>query len=512
MPGNPSYQWCFDEYPWLRKLHDFNDPYIVIKKAAQLGFTEYAINRSLFTLDQLKRNVLYALPNERPDAMGFSKGRINPAAELSPHIEGLFSVSKSEGHKITKDGRNFYIRGANSPAGFRQIDVGLVVLDELDLMEEGMIGLALHRMDGQPEGQKQLIGLSTPSIDGKGIDKEYTDSTQESYYFPCPSCSRLITLTYPECLVITAESPTDPKVLNSYLCCPKCKKELPHKAKPEFLRDGDWHALFPDRLRRGFYINQLFSCRLTPGEIAEHALRGRYDLVAKTELYNSRLGLTFADDGAKITDETLNNLRGEHINGEAADNFFVTMGCDVGQDRHHVCIMGWKFRPGSRDILNSSKGRLLYFGTVETLGEAEELMKKWKPRMTVFDSQPDKQKTVALAKKWNGICYCCWYSLSKHTKDIQAKDEQSISVNRSFWLGKTFDLLQGKLIELPIDMNLEFRSHLMSTVKVYRASDDGNPYTEFSKRDSVNDHYLHALNYAVIALGKSAGGGTTEHY
>ena len=134
--------WSFHFHPWLRQIHDDDSPEIVIMKGAQLGFTEYALNRTLWTLDQQRHNGLYTLPNKRPDAVGFSRGRVNPASDLSPYIEDLFAISRSEGHKITKHQCSLYIRGARSRNCFKQIDVALVVLDELDEMSDEAVNLA----------------------------------------------------------------------------------------------------------------------------------------------------------------------------------------------------------------------------------------------------------------------------------------------------------------------------------------------------------------------------------
>ena len=236
--GEPPAPYSFYRYPWLKTMHDDDSQEIVIMKGAQLGFTEYALNRTLFALDQIKVNVLYALPNERPDAMGFSKGRINPAADLSPYIEGLFAISKGESHKITKDSKSLYIRGARSRICFKQIDVGLVVLDELDEMTDEAVNLARYRLAGQMKS-KQLIMLSTPHIEEPGIHKQFLETTQNHFFFPCPACNKHIELSYPDCFKITAEDAMDPNVGNSYYCCPECNAKIDHENLAAYLNKGD---------------------------------------------------------------------------------------------------------------------------------------------------------------------------------------------------------------------------------------------------------------------------------
>ena len=54
--------YSFLHHPWCREIHNSKAAFTVAMKAAQLGITEAGINRAFFTLDQLKRDVLYVLP------------------------------------------------------------------------------------------------------------------------------------------------------------------------------------------------------------------------------------------------------------------------------------------------------------------------------------------------------------------------------------------------------------------------------------------------------------------
>ena len=56
--------YSFKHHPWCREIHNSKAAFTVAMKAAQLGITEAGINRAFFTLDQLKRDVLYVLPDD----------------------------------------------------------------------------------------------------------------------------------------------------------------------------------------------------------------------------------------------------------------------------------------------------------------------------------------------------------------------------------------------------------------------------------------------------------------
>jgi hypothetical protein len=511
--------WSFLLHPWLKTLHDDQCSEIVIMKGAQLGFTEYALNRTLFTLDQLKQNVLYALPSTRPDAVNFSRSRLNAAAKLSPYIDNLFSVGDNEMQKITKDYRTLYIRGSNSRGGFKSVDVGLVVLDECDEYSQESVGLARQRTRGQMTAY-QLIMLSTPHLPGQGVDLYYQETDQRHYKFPCPHCSRWIEFRYPESIVITAESLTDKSINDSYLQCTKCKHKLSHEEKYIYLNNGKWIPEYPDRPLHGYAINQLYSSAhgANPVELARQEIRGRYNVAEKIEFYNSTLGLTYVAEGAQLTEEHINECikMKDYNNGDRKQSrdHVITIGIDVGQEKHHVSVVAWQFDPSlSRtDITISSVGKLLYYGTVNSFEEANDLIKHWQPRFIVVDAQPEAREAVSLCKRWRGICFTCYYSLKKVSREIERgnKSEFSLSVNRTYWLDVALGKVRNKMMALPNDLSFEYRSHLKALTKTYTTDADGNLVSMYAKKENDADHYAHALTYATIAMALMAGTGDNQ--
>ncbi len=68
--------YSFLRHPWCREISDSTAPFNSTMKGAQLGITEVAINRAFYTIDILKRDVLYVLPTAI-NAGDFSKSRCN---------------------------------------------------------------------------------------------------------------------------------------------------------------------------------------------------------------------------------------------------------------------------------------------------------------------------------------------------------------------------------------------------------------------------------------------------
>ncbi|MDB4726484.1 phage terminase large subunit family protein, partial [bacterium] len=172
--GNYSFKY----HPWARAMHDCVDEMMVGQKGAQLGFTEVALNKTFYNIDILGNSVLYVLPTSH-DASDFSTSRFDPALELSPHLQKLFSDVKNIGHKRAGSA-NLFVRGSRSRSQLKSVPVSVAIVDEIDEMVQDNIALIDERMSGQMT--KQSFYLSTPTIEHYGINKYYQQSSQDHWF------------------------------------------------------------------------------------------------------------------------------------------------------------------------------------------------------------------------------------------------------------------------------------------------------------------------------------------
>ncbi len=495
-------QWSFRHYPWLKELHDLNDQECYAQKGAQIGFTEFAINRAIYYVDQIHKDVLYILPNSQPDAGDFSLARFNPALEASPYLSSIFTSTRNVGLKRSTNGA-IYIRGSRSEAQMRSIPVGLLIMDEIDLFAQRSIALARERLSGQLNFQ--LWGISTPRIPDKGINLLYEASTQEHFTFRCPSCSRFTTFTFPESLVITAEHYNDPAVLDSYYVCRECGAKLPHEAKPEFLADAIWVPQYPGRITRGFHINQMYSYTVTPGQLAIQRLKALNDEVEEQEFYNSKLGLPHIVKGSRVDTTMIESAKGDYRNGTPSGGTgFRTCGIDVG-NWLHIVVQDWKFDSSvkSTDINAQARSRLLYADKVETFDEIPEILEYFKVRKTVIDANPARRAALSLARRFPGFIYLCFYIKNMSGRDISVNDEEfRVSVDRTTWLDTSLARYKHNSIVIPYDLPQEFSDHITALVKVPLKDNDGERFYKYENTRA--DHYAHAQNYSEIALKLAA--------
>jgi len=495
-------RWSFEYHPWLREMHNSTADENYGQKAAQMGYTEWLLNIAFFCIDVRRWDVLYVLPSKTPDASDFSAARFDAALELSPHLQSMFSDVKNVGHKRAGTA-NMYLRGSQSKSGLKSVPAGALCLDEYDEMNQDNIPLVKERVSGQFE--HQINGVSTPTIDDYGINKEFNLSSKEEFFFKCIKCSRQTNLVFPDCLKITGEDLTDPGLKNSHLICKECKQELPHETKRKWLKDGIWVPARPQIVDvRGFHINQMYSSTIKPVTLARSVLKAQFDPAEEQELHNSKMGLPHIVEGARITDEYINRCKTGHANGHMPPpGALVTMGVDVGRF-FHVWIDQWALGDViGNDINTDAQPKNLIHTKVRDPSELDELMGDFGVQAAVIDAQPERRAAFAFSQRFWGYVWMCFYGRGMMGKQIheQKSDtgEPIITVDRTSWLDQSLGRFKAQTILMPKDTHMECRQNLKSLVRIFEKDPQGNPVGRYIKA-TKDDHYAHARNYSEIAL------------
>ena len=502
--------WSFRHHPWLREMHDSDAELNVGQKAAQMGFTETILNIVFFAIDVKGIDCLYVLPAKTPDASDFSAARFDPALEMSPHLANMFSDVKNVGHKRAGT-TNLYIRGSRSRASLKSVPTGLIVIDEVDEMTQANIPLAMERASGQVEKMTWMV--STATIHNFGINKFFLGSSQNHFQFKCPLCGRFTELTFPESLVVLGEDHNDPAVKGSHLVCKECKGQLRHETKPDWLATGRWESSFTDRDSAGWYVNQMYSCTVSPVEMAKSYLLAQSDPAAEQEFHNSKMGVPHEVKGARVTDQDLENCKRGYKREDARGGGFVTLGVDVGKFLHYE-VDEW-FLPaanyGGPDINVSAHCKVLTHGKIKDFEELDGLMRLFGVAFCVIDANPERRKATEFANRFYGRVKLCFYGRGVQGKTIHVSEaEPTLTVDRTSWLDLSLSRFrQRDAITLPLDVDLEYRNHMKALVRVYETDPDGNPVGRYVKGND-EDHYAHARNYAEIALPMGMALGQSE--
>lgn len=496
-------KWNFGPSPWTREMHDSQAPMNIGKKGAQLGYSEALLNITLYKIDVGRIDCLYILPAKTPDATEFSAARFDVALELSPHLQNLFSSVKNVGHKRAGSA-NLYVRGSNSRSSLKSIPVAFIVYDEYDSMNMANLSLAEERTSGQKEAQGWKV--STPTIPNYGIDLEFNTSTREHFFFKCPHCGRLTELIWPDSLIIIGEHVDDPRITETHIICKECKHKLDHDDKINFLGTGIWVPEQPNLLKRGFYINQLYSITQKPYQTAMKYFKGQTDKASEQEFFNSKLGLAHVVAGAKLDNENIDQC----ISTTPGRDFkFITMGVDQGKWLHYE-VVGWRFTKLSNDLNVSAEATVLDIGKKIDFDELDVLMKQWQITTVVIDAQPDRRAAYEFACRFWGHVHLCFYARGQKSKDITINpdpDQHIIVVDRTSWLDLALNRFRTKTISIPIPPE-EYKLHLKNLIKHYKEK-DGNVYSEYLNEGP--DHYAHARCYSEIALPLAASLTTNQN-
>ena len=504
LPGPYSFKY----HPWCREIHDAESDFNTIMKAAQMGLTEVAINRTFFTIDVLNRDVLYVLPTAL-NASDFSKSRFNTALLHSPHLREMFTDTNTVGLKQA-GGVNLYIRGSRGDSNLKSIPVSVLILDECDEMDQKQIWLALERLSGQVH--KFVLSLSTPTIPKKGIHKLYLQGTQEHFFFKCPKCGKHTELIFPDCLEICGDSITDPDVKRSFIKCKECEGKLDQEDKPNFLKNGVWEptvAVSEDH--RSFHINQMYSYTVSAPELALAYFRGIGDDAAMVEFYNSKQGLPFIPDGGQVTESEIDNsIRGYFRSDQRPDigsDRTIVLGIDQGKMLHVVAVE--YIFTGSGDLNSAAHAKVL--ADIKLPGDdfhyIDPLMREWQVKACVIDADPQINDARRFARRFPGYAYLCRYRRGVVGKEMSMSEEDGgapiLTVDRTNWLDATMGRFHSDRIHLPADVSLEFKEHMKALVRTFEKDELGNSKAVYLSTGP--DHFAHALNYAEIALPLAAG-------
>ena len=142
----------------------------------------------------------------------------------------------------------------------------------------------------------------------------------------------------------------------------------------------------------------------------------------------------------------------------------------------------------------------------------EQLMHQYNVNFAVIDAQPEYRNSILFTNKFYGRAKACFYAPSGTRMVRENKDtsEATITVDRTAWLDLSLGRIKAKTISFPMDIDLEYRAHLKSLIRVYNKDKHDNPVGAYVKDENDPDHYAHARNYCELALVFALGAGKSH--
>jgi len=490
--------WSFEHFPWLLPMHDTSAQFVVGMKAAQMGFTEWALNVTFYNIDVKGIDCLYVLPTDG-DAGDFSAGRFDPALEASPHLKNLFSDVKNVGHKRAGTS-NLYVRGSRSRSKLKSIPVGDITFDEVDEMVQDNIPLAMERTSGQLAFTVRMISTPTVEKDGYGINGYFQQSTQDHFVFPCPHCDKYIEFTLDNLVIAD-------KIHESFYRCTLCGGILNHADKVHYLRNAVFtptvHSIDGEAPRiQGYTINQLYSMAETgkPENIAQTVVDAEKDPAKEQELYNSKLALPHTVAGARVEEITIDKCITNYLYpAKRSTKSWVTLGVDVGKYLYYV-IKEYTLYKRGLDISSITKSKFLTAGTCLEFDNLDPLFKEFGIDYAIVDRHPETRSAYQFAMRHPGRVLLCMYGRSVMGRQLHTNTESelSVTVDRTSWIDQTLQRLNNSTAALPKNLPTEYRVHLRNIVRHYGTDAYGNMFITYKAIGP--EHYVHAETYSEIGL------------
>lgn len=498
----PGIRFDLEDHLYLEAIYKDNSREIAVKKASQMGLSEWAVSRAFWTCDRRNGNVFYVMPSDT-DVYDFSQMRFNPALEASPHLASLVADAEAGRRKTdrvkmkrVKD-RFIVFRGGNIQTDgkarqLKSVPADLAIRDEVDEMSEAVKEIVQKRLGHSP--LKEMIGISTPTFTGFGIDHEFDLSDQKYWFIRCPHCNTPQTPTIAN-LVIEEDDLGRPRKWyggpgEAWLGCVKCGRELDRLAR------GEWIAKYPDRPVSGYQLTRLISAQTDPLDIVT-ALQTTNE-TKRREIYNQDLGLAYTAAGTQITDQDIDACRRDYAHGPGPAGAKVYAGIDVGKTLH-VVIRAAADGDGNR--------RQLYAGEVLHFRDIKALFMAYHVTNAVIDANPETRKARDLQRELPaGTFWLCYYQGEVKRKDptVWNYEEGRVNADRTRILDHVYGLFYAQKNTLPANIRStpSYYDHIKASIRTTNQTKRG-PVTVYV--NSKPDHYAHAEAYCYIATLKSGG-------
>lgn len=373
-----------------------NSREIVVKKAAQMGFTIGMIIKSLHSVTEKNLHGLYLMPYKN-GAISFVQGRIDPIISSNEGLNEKFHRVQNFLHKQTNEGVNFYIRGTNVETDLREIPVDFEIWDERDKFVERNLTEAMARMDGAENGGR-LIQLSTPTAPGHGVDSDdnWGSSDQRMWEVPCPHCNHFQIFSMEENVQLGRS------FRDSILECSHCHKEIVDNERRNANERGRWVPQHLDGEKVGYHISQFNSPTKPFWKVIKGYFDGQSDAFALRGFYNNGLGLPYAGQGDKFTEEILDDaiVRGHRLRTIPQGPIYI--GVDVGNTLHlKASCLG----RGGKKLMWDAR---IFTGGPKAWDDLDKYLAGLHNFNAVIDANPEKTKALELANKYPGKVWLGW--------------------------------------------------------------------------------------------------------
>jgi hypothetical protein len=484
-------RFSFKDRPYLKKIYDDLTPEIWIMKSRQMEMTEFGINRALwFATQRAGVKAIYAFPRG-PQVHDFSSTRLNPAIQETPAT----SKTEKKTDRITLKQFNnsfLFLRSTWTEEAGEMVDNDFLIFDEYDRMKPSCEEAFRQGLSHSRYGY--VLGLSTPSIPGYGIDRKFKEGCGFKWLYKCPACNRWNELTL-GCIGKSSKTGQ-----HEFMC--ECGRIIDRLAD-----HAEWVAERPALVGKlnTYHVTQLMAVfkdgRGNVSKDAEYVVRERDRLTHQHKLrsfYNYVLGITYSKGSRRLNPEVMERCTDDTGKYQ---NFAVYPKCFMGVDQGDVLWVDIKYRDPT-----TKKSVLAH---VEAIGEERypnpwkriaELITQFNVAVCVVDGKPDRNSAKQLRNSFAaGRVWLCDYSETQKGDPKWTTDGHYVSINRTDVLDATVERIMNAEVVYPPneDLDIYFDHHYNLVREKVRNDDTGVERYIYVKID--DDHLGHADAYEYLA-------------
>jgi hypothetical protein len=240
----------------------------------------------------------------------------------------------------------------------------------------------------------------------------------------------------------------------------------------------------------GFHLSQLYSPVVKAERLVRQWQEAAGDPAALQVFHNAVLGVPYLAEGARlemsVIEEAIARSNGATMAGRAER---TAAGIDVGPQQLHVVI--------TQRV--AEQCRVVWAGVALQWHELPGLFARFGVQSFVIDAQPETHQARDLARQHAGG-WMCYYRSEPHAQPMYDEAQRIVRVPRSETLDRLYQAWNRGLVTVPVNLPSGFVEQLRSPVRVVRLDRRGNPRVDYLEAGGA-DHYAHAMNYSLLALG-----------
>ncbi len=509
---------------------------VVVRKCSQVGLSECSARLAIgVTATAKDSHFIYVMPT-KAFAGSFATSRIQPIINNSEVVKAMTAMGSSKSTFLKEIGTSFlHIGGtAGSTSGAISVPAKRLFFDEFDFCDPRVSGQYESRLKHAPECPDThvkgwITWFSTPTLPYYGVDEKFQNSDQKHYNVICNGCKTCFAPDYerdikipgtPKGWKIKSLTPEDVHLDRyqfdkAYMACPECGKDVWEElCTPE---NRKWVPKYPGRKISGWQVHPWDCPKINSIPSIIQQITG-YENFA--DYYNFTVGLPYEDNtNSFVSGPILGDVHRCVWNPDGGSGYF--MGVDVGRTSH---IMIGKPKWIGTGLSRRMQIEVHYLERFRTTKDKTldlrivELMKFYKVRCCVIDSQPEFSTVNKVASKYPNKTFGCEYQENRPADQKATKDSQGLSnikikeeanIVKAFRTGTFNDLMKmhnrGDVIYPAMVTDLvkqelhEAADNFKNLKKVRQPTPTGEVKETYVKLNG-NDHYLHALNYLSMAI------------